>query len=481
MIDSIFNHPWLVAHSAALRRLAIILACLILAVVVGRMAMNDKLLLLAGGVVGVVVLVVLALKPDWGVLALLAITLFFRVGFSTGTNSPITLSLALTGALAAAWIVRMLVEDKRIRALPLPINAPMLAFVVVVILSFFWSNAVHDPLVDNWDEFLKPRLGALGTMILSPAAAWLVANHLRTTRHLKVVVGMFIVAAAIGLAGIYGHFSLSILNTRGLFPLWAITLLAGQAMFNTSLSNRQRLALGLMAFAWFSYQFGQGQTWKSGWVPPLAAGFVLAGLRSRRLIGVLAVVAAIFVLINLDYISSSLEAEDEESGVTRQAAWEVNFSITRDHLLLGTGPAGYAAYYMTYLPTSATATHNNYIDVIAQTGVIGLAMFGWMLVAAGRMAAGMMRRVPRNGFEYGLAASLLSGFVGLVVAMALGDWFLPFAYTQGIAGYDYTVWGWMMIGLIMNLYHRLHHAPDHQPLAPLPAATDTLRGAATRS
>jgi hypothetical protein len=66
----------------------------------------------------------------------------------------------------------------------------------------------------------------------------------------------------------------------------------------------------------------------------------------------------------------------------------------------------------------------------------------------------VVRRVPRGGFEHGLAASLLAGFVGLIVAMGLGDWFIPFAFTQGIAGYDYTVWGWMMIGAIMLLYHR---------------------------
>ncbi len=96
------NNTQLAEYIPHLRRLAIVLVCLILALVIGRLSMSDRLPLIAGGLIGVVVLVVLAFRLDWGVLALLVTTLFLKVGFSTGTQSPITLSLALTAALTAS-------------------------------------------------------------------------------------------------------------------------------------------------------------------------------------------------------------------------------------------------------------------------------------------------------------------------------------------------------------------------------------------
>lgn len=455
MLRQITENRWLVEHTPVLRRLAIIAACLLLSLVIGRMAMNGRLPLIVGGAIGVVGLAVLAFKPDWAIITLVAATLFFPIGFSTGTQSPITLSLAFTGALTGIWLVRMIIEQKHVRLVSLPVTAPLLAFAGIAIASYIWSGLVHDPFVDNWDTFGKARLGSLATMVLSPAVVLLFGNQLHTQRHLRIVYNLFLGAALLGLVSDYTGLTIPLLNTRGLFPLWAVTLTAGQALFNRSLSPRMRWALGLVALGWFYYQFSYGQTWKSGWLPPLLALFILASLRSRKLLVTLAVVAAVFIAVQFDYISASLQAEDEESGVTRVAAWQANWNVTSEHLLLGTGPAGYAAYYMTYFPTTAMATHNNYIDIIAQTGLLGIAVFIWFLLTAGRAAWRVTRHTPpERGFEHGLAYGLLAGFAGLVLAMSLGDWVLPFAYTQGIAGYDYTVWGWMMIGLIMILHKR---------------------------
>ena len=447
-------HAWLIEHAAGFRRLAIVAACLMTAVVVGRLMFHVRFPLFVGGAIGAAVLIVCAFRPHWGVLLLLFVTLFVRSGFATGEGSPLTLSLVLTGALAAAWILRMLVEEKRIRLLPSPVNWPLLAFAGIAVASTLWSNLARDPFVVVWDSFPKAQLGSLATMVLSPAAALLAANHLETARQHRAFVAIFAAAAGIGLVGAYGPIDLPFPNTGGLFALWTITLLAGQALFNESLSRRVRIGIGLAAFAWFAYWFSEGITWKSGWIPPLIALFVLTGLRSRKALIGLAIIAAIFGLLNRDYLAAIFAEEEQISGVTRLAAWEQNWTITRDHLLLGTGPAGYAVYYMTYFPQLAMATHSNYIDVVSQLGLMGLLALVWLLVSVGGAGWGALRRVPRGGFEHGLAASLLSGFVGLVIAMSMGDWFLPFAYTQGIAGYDYTVWSWMMIGVIMRLHYR---------------------------
>jgi O-antigen ligase len=183
-------------------------------------------------------------------------------------------------------------------------------------------------------------------------------------------------------------------------------------------------------------------------------------LRSRKL-GVLIVILGIaYLVLNSSFFSSVFEAEEAESGGTRLAAWQTNWLVTREHLFLGTGPAGYAAYYMTYYPDRGMATHNNYLDVVSQTGLLGFAPFMWTLIAGAFCIRTAYRHVPRGGFEHGAVAGVFAAFVGMLVAAGLGDWMLPFPYTQGIAGYDYTIWAWLVIGLVMVMY-RLYGSPQN--------------------
>jgi len=42
--------------------------------------------------------------------------------------------------------------------------------------------------------------------------------------------------------------------------------------------------------------------------------------------------------------------------------------------------------------------------------------------------------------------------------MMLGDWMLPFAYTQGIEGFDWTVYNWIGIGTIIAMLNMTERA-----------------------
>jgi O-antigen ligase len=144
--------------------------------------------------------------------------------------------------------------------------------------------------------------------------------------------------------------------------------------------------------------------------------------------------------------------EDAESGQTRLAAWEHNWRVTGQHWLFGTGPAGYAAYYMAYFPDEAMATHSNYIDLIAQTGIFGLGLCMWFFCALVWLGYKLCRRFRGRGdFAEGAANAAFAGTIGVLVAMAIGDWVFPFAYTQTIAGYSYAVYNWLFMGVILVL------------------------------
>jgi len=181
---------------------------------------------------------------------------------------------------------------------------------------------------------------------------------------------------------------------------------------------------------------------------------VLSLMRSKKLVFVVLILLVIFIAFNADYyLGTVLEDESDESGGTRLAAWEVNWRVTSKHLLFGTGPAGYAAYYMAYFPEDGMATHSNLIDILAQTGIFGLLFCMWFFIALAWWGYKLCRRLRGRGdFEEAMANVAFAGTVGCIVMMIFGDWLFPFTYTQTIAGFDYIVYSWLFMGIIPVLY-----------------------------
>ena len=112
--------------------------------------------------------------------------------------------------------------------------------------------------------------------------------------------------------------------------------------------------------------------------------------------------------------------------------------------VFGMGPAGYAAYNMFYHPIDARSTHNNYFDVLAQTGVVGFVCFVWLLSRFVRVGLSIRKSFAgKRNFEEMFALATLGGCFGVIVGMALGDWVLPFAYNQTISGFDNAQFTWV--------------------------------------
>jgi hypothetical protein len=441
-----------------LLRIAAIILCFGLSALAGPLAASERAQYLPIALLGLALIALALYRLEWGIIILVLSTLVLRFSIPTGTGTPLVASLLLTALLVGVWLVRMILEDKRLYWLPSPVNVPLLGFVTAGVLSLIWSDLWHDPLVYLWDYsfFIWVRAGALAAIVLSPAALLLVANHFREERWLKTLVGVFCAAGVVGIIAAIIGLSLPLLNLRGLFPMWIVSLTLSQALFNRQLQDSYRWAFGLLAWAWFLYRFwfAENIIWMSGWLPALVAIMVVTFLRSRRLFLLLIAMGVLFIVIRWDYFHDAVIVQSQQEGdFGRLDAWAVNWRVTRDHLFLGTGPAGYAAYYMSLFPQDAMSTHSNYVDILAQTGLVGTAFFLWFLVALGITARRAWQRVPEGSFQQALAAGCIGGYVGTLIAMGLGDWFLPFAYNQTIAGYDYTVWGWLFMGVLVGLSH----------------------------
>lgn len=176
---------------------------------------------------------------------------------------------------------------------------------------------------------------------------------------------------------------------------------------------------------------------------------VLTWMRSRRLFWAAALIGLLYFALNFDFYYQNIVVSEEEggSGTGRVELWMRNLTHVANHPLFGMGPAGYAPYNMTYHREDARSTHNNYFDLLAQTGVIGFSVFLWMIVRIWQVGRRTFRRYGGLGvFESAYAAAAFSGLIGMLVGMMLGDWVLPFAYNETIAGFDNAVLSWICLG-----------------------------------
>jgi len=406
---------------------------------------------------------------ELGIAAMLLAGFFISFRIPTGTASEIVISLVICVGCIGLWIIHMLVVEKRLALRPAPTNLPLLAFMATVVVSWGWSRAFRDPLVYEAGHPLVSVAAGL-VMVLLPGCFLLVANNIHSVRWLQVLVWILIGEGLIVLAidsGIASGLGLAIalqdffntngvihINAHGLLSLWCLSFALALALFNRQLHWILRVLLLAYAGAWVHWGFFVRITWLSGWVPAFVAATVIAFLRSKWLFVVLVVV--IVVGAGGYYWKTEFQGEFQRSGVTRLAAYAVNWRVTSKHLLFGTGPAGYASYYMSYFPTEATASHSNYIDVIAQTGIVGSFFYLWFFGAQAWSGYKLRLKLRGRGdFAESLPVAVLAGTAGCVIAMALGDWLLPFAYTQGIIGFDLAMFNWLFMGSLWALSYSL--------------------------
>jgi hypothetical protein len=343
---------------------------------------------------------------------------------------------------------------------PSPLNRPLLSFGVVCVASFGWGLVWRDPGANAISNFLVVQVGALMTILASLGAALLAGNFVTTPGQLKYIVGCFLVFGTLMTLTQLFKVEQSVLNDRGLWGTWLIACAYGLLVAQPGLRHSWRLLLAVIVLLTLYQTMIVNAIWLSGWVPSIVAVLAITCLRSWKLFLTLTVVVLIAGAISLSFFQSVAQENIDEGGLERLEIWSQNWRVVREHWLFGTGPAGYAIYYMSYFPNRARSTHNNYLDVAAQFGLVGAAAWLWLMVASIYEGWRTIRRFP-PGFLKTTATIATGGWIAALSSMMFGDWVLPFAYNQGISGYKYTVYSWIFLGVLIAL-RRMSLAPYDQ-------------------
>ncbi len=399
--------------------------------------------------------------PTLVVVSIIPATIAIPFGLGTGSQTELPISVLLVLLALGLWFLDMLVVKKEFSLMPgrTVIAAILLAFGSILSFAFGqlpWFYYRHAP--------ITAQLG--GTMLYVLAAGTvLVAAHCLTRKAL-----VWSVVALISLGGVFlflspfssRYYSLTrpILqffadgSTGALFWIWLFCIAVAQLMFNNSLNIKWKVALGVMLMAFVYNAFFERREWVSGWLPAMLGGGVILFLASKKFRIPLIVFGLLVLALNWQQIRGIVMVGDNEySLMTRLDAWKIMFKIIAINPILGVGPANY--YFLTPLfPILGYSvqfnSHNNYIDLLAQTGIIGLALFIWLMVEI--ILVGLrMRKNMSSGFDLAFVYGVIGAMAGTLVSGMLGDWVIPFVYNVGFAGFRSSLIGWFFMGGLLAL------------------------------
>jgi O-antigen ligase len=399
-------------------------------------------------------------SPGFGLFCMLAATLLVPFALGTGTQSSINITLLAIPLLLGLWLVAM-VWDRHIQLAPSATNLPLAGLITAISISFLVGYL-------PWNVFaqlapVRAQLGEWAIFVFSAGAFWLMANRLGDIRWLKRMVWLFLALGCIYVAsrlmGRTGNRIGSLFSygstTGSQFWIWLVALAAGQVLFNRDLSRAWRVALLALVAATFAVALAAGdpRSWTSGWLPAAFALGLLVWFRWPRGSLLLGVALALIGILFLPALRELLYVPNQYSLLTRNAAFSIVLEIIKVNPLLGVGPANYY-YYTPLYPILGYYiqfnSHNQYVDIVAQTGLIGLLFFGWWALATARVGWSLRKKFA-DGFALGYIYAALAGLAAMMLAGALGDWLLPFVYNIGLTGFRGSVLGWLFLGGLVAL------------------------------
>jgi O-antigen ligase len=243
-------------------------------------------------------------------------------------------------------------------------------------------------------------------------------------------------------------------SDASLFWTWMIAMAGSQAILNHKLNKRVRYALFVLLVVSVYVALVQAYSWKSGWLPALAGLFVIAWLALPRFRMALVILAGFVLVMNsVVKVEQVVVGGEDYSILTRLEAWRIILEIVKVNPLLGLGLSNYYWYTQLFPILGYSVkfnSHNNYVDIIAQVGLIGLACFMWFMWEVGRLGL-ELRHEAKEGFQYAFVIGVLGGLAGTLIAGMLGDWLLPFVYNVGLHGYRSSVFFWLFLGGLVAL------------------------------
>ena len=153
--------------------------------------------------------------------------------------------------------------------------------------------------------------------------------------------------------------------------------------------------------------------------------FLLLALNSRRKLLsflVIAILAGLFITYMPDYLqdrieTTGLELQEENpasSTYRRLLLSKAGLMMLRDNPIMGVGVGNFYWSVRNYVPASAGFAHNMYVEVAAETGLVGIFLFMGMIFFTLKDLRKIIKNASPHLKSYGLG--LYVGLMGFLVS-----------------------------------------------------------------
>jgi len=422
-----------------------------------------------------------------GLLLVTAVLVPFHLGDTAGGVSG---PLVMAGALCVAWLLQQLVR-RRVALDGSRVVMAVVAFMAVAILSFVvgqypWFPTAHAP--------MRAQLGGLGLFLLSGSVFLLIGHQVGRLTQLRRLTWVFIASGTLLVVMLIigwpdvkvGRIGITSSQSIGsMFFVWLVAMSISQGLCNRDLPPPLRFTMVAAGALTLARSLFLAFSWASGWLPPLVAVAVIVFVRYPRTALGASLLGIVPVMLFGDRVFAALlEGGESYSWMTRLEAFRVILQVVVHNPLLGFGPANYS-HYTVLFPILGWwvqfSSHNNYLDLVAQTGLVGLLVFFWFVAEVFLLAMRLRWRVPA-GFARAYVIGVMGGLAGSLVAALLADWVIPFAYNIGLRGFRSSVLFWFFLGGLLAI-KRMSASPSAMGAAvpraePLFPAAGPLKAAA---
>jgi O-antigen ligase len=404
--------------------------------------------ILLGGVVGVPVLVV--------------------------RESRLMFSELLIALLLSLWLLERklnlgLISLPNLRGNKTNIEKSMWTMIIAFTLSTIFNILFQDPAVGGEHTFVLAKLMALFLYVASVMSALLISDtitsliEIRRLCILMIILGLFVCVAQLqgrhGFLGLFpGHVA---------WPWMSVTLLFSFALayflFDKRFSKKlQAIIIFTLIAGHIFYSFFTGTaTYKAPILVSLVIITVIFYHRYGKAALIFVSIAGILFLTTSSLLTLYVAQERQEGSLTRFDIWRHSLSITAEQPLFGIGPYNYYDYSIyvaakksrrdpRYALGVITSPHNQYVQILTETGLLGTGVFLWFLFELCKLIKSLIScsfDSKTNILLSALTAIILSRLaVGLV-----GDYLIPQYHNGGLQTFCSTIYFWISLGVLISL------------------------------
>lgn len=359
----------------------------------------------------------------------------------------------LTTALIGVWVVKHRILGSK-PLVPCAFDRPLLLLLPASFLSLVVGFTWFDPLIPLDHMKLSVALGQIVIWLWACGLFLVVANSAnRTTirRICRVILWLAAPSILLTLVPVTRPW----LDWTMVFALPAASLAASEFFDTQSMLRRGWLAVLVVA----PFAYGLATDKAFFYVYVVVSTLVIVAVRARAaLIPLVMLSIAVYLLISAavndslvpSFVTGLIQTETAQQSLGgrggRGQLIMDGLGIWSRYPIAGVGPGNNYPYMLRY--SSLGTSHNQYVNLLMELGLIGFACFVVFAVRAAQSGWRLWRHA-RDPFHRHLSLAWLGSFAAMLIGGFFGDFMLPSVRNDGIELFGLYYVQWIVLGLMV--------------------------------